>query len=634
VTTSTRTSSLLPLLLLPLLALAACATSPPTLTPQPTPWRHLSGAEDIQEKVFQDAPLRYFIRLDPLHNRAEVTAHLASPPSPLPLRLPTAWAGLDDLPLVISGLEARCQDQPLTLELGPQGQPQVLHERCLALTLRYHLKTQLTPAPDDEALRARFWPRLDGQGALLYGQAAIVLPGAVGAEPVPVEVEAPARWEVAASWLPARRAGDAGAPPDRARWSFLAQDAAHLRDAVLLAGRLRHHARPLQDGRLLRVITQGELPLPDEALLDAAARLTNAQRRFLPGAWRWPAGAAQLSVFALPRGPGAALEGTGRRGGVVLELGLDALASELYELLSHELFHVINGHLLLSDPDEQYAALWFKEGVTSYLGLVAALQAHLIDFDWFLERVGEWIGNYYGNPRALTLPAARLGERFWSDPHARRLPYDKGALLGLLLDEALWSEEGPGLARLIRGLLQEAQGGRCPLELVHSVALAQARSPGPLEGLWAEQVEGVSALPLSAALGRLGLSLERSQRAVPYYGFQVGVDAGGAFVSSVDPGGPASRAGLRRGERLRRRPRLPTAGAGGPVQLEVERSWGMQALVLSPESGRREAYRVQVSDPAGRWRDLWGLPLRPILPDGPPPPLRRGGRRPPSGWLL
>jgi predicted metalloprotease with PDZ domain len=452
---------------------------------------------------------------------------------------------------------------------------------------------------------------LTPERALLYGQAALARPVWAEAREVAVEIWAPPRWSVATSWP---QVALDPAPPDdpqapRRVWRFWAEDLGHLEDSFVAGGtNLRLDARPMDDGRLLLVATQGPLPLSHDALMEAAARFLVVQRRYVPQGWAWPAGTRQVSVLALGH-EGDLLEGAGRRGGVVLELGAKAKRADTLELVAHELFHTLNGHLLVHSAYAERDTLWFKEGVTSYVAAVSVVRAGYEEEGWFLERVGAWASDLRGNPWQGQ-PAAKLHEaQGRQDAAALRLPYDRGALVGLLLDAALWDEatgQG-GLERLMGWLLSSfaARGASYDEPALREGVVALL---GEAEGgrLWEAHLSGTSPLPLDEILGRLGLGLREATVPAPYFGLVLGEDQRGWFVVHVEPRSPAAKAGLGVGDRLAGQPNLPTQRIAS-AHLEVIHPSGTWTAVLDPEPGQRAVSRVAPTSGGGAvWRRLIG----------------------------
>jgi hypothetical protein len=392
--------------------------------------------------------------------------------------------------------------------------------------------------------------------------------------------------------------------PGKLKWRFAAEDTAHLLDSIVAGGNLRLSTQVLEDGRRMRLFCAGSLPVSDAVLKNNIAALAKAQAAYLPEDWRWPSGTGRLTVVAIGRGPGR-LTGSGRRGGLVLELGSGVRPDDLALLVAHELFHTVNGHLLVHRPEEEFMTLWFKEGVTSWVALVTAVRAGLLDDAVFLDKIGEIVGNYRDNPLSTRLPAWKLAERFWRDPHARRLPYDKGALLGMLMDGALRDSEGQasGLERTFRAMLstfgaRRAYGSDDVRQLVNALSAPD----GEMDEVWTRFVLGVDPLPVDTILRGLGLVRYTERVKAPYYGFRVGHDPRGAFVSTVDPQGPAARSGLAVGDRLVAVPPGSWEIEGKPARVDVVRGQARLPVVVRPVAGTRVVHRVRPLDRRGTWR--------------------------------
>ncbi|MBH24128.1 MAG: hypothetical protein CMH57_06690 [Myxococcales bacterium] len=594
--------------------LIGCATSPPTAQPPaevPTdgiievPRGELRplNPQRMPSAAWDELQLRVRLEPDPVANQIRVEATFVEPPSPLRLLLPNRWSEHLKLKRSLRDMTAACASgAPVEMRSDAPGELALTHGGCGELTVSYRVVPPHGPARTSHA--ARYEPRIDIQGLLLYGQVSLLLPSeARQFQRSGVEVVVSSDWAVATNWTPVRLEGSGVAALEpmatRTVWRFVADDMGHLFDSVVVAGPLRLYGRQLADGRFLQVACQGELPLADEEMMELATRLVRDQRRYLPRGWHWPAGTRRLSMIALGVNVDGRLEGGGRRGGFLVEVGRGAPTRELAELVAHEAFHVVNGHLLVHHPSAEYDTLWFKEGVTTYIAAQTVVRAGLADEGWFRARLAEAISAYYSNPASLKMPLAELPERFWSDTNARRLPYDKGALLGAMLDGALAAPGGgqveSGLERIFKSLLAEvaAKGQTYDNTTLQSVT-RRLDDHGELaqETFWSRYVSGADALPLRSVLQQQGLHLMQGTVQVPWFGFQVGFDAAGAYVAGVDPRGPAARAGVHPGDRLLDERALRRARIGQPFRLQVTRGGSLIRATVTPEPGRRTDYRV------------------------------------------
>ena len=581
--------------------LSANTQAPP---PQPplssSPLKTLaSNALPFSPDVWKQLPIHLRVLPDPVGRQIRFELNIKPTSSQTTLQLPERWVRHLNLKRTIQDMVASCDGNSLSISTASPGQIRLDHGKCQHLQINYRIIARHRTLSSS----SRFEPRVGIDGIFVYGQVALLLPMEILSLRAGVEVVAPEEWSVASNWTPISLKEEQSEPTQEPSgrthtWRFLAEDLGHLYDSVLVAGQLRVYDYELEDGRHLQIACHGELPLTDEDFTSLVRKLVKVQRRYLPEHWRWPAGTQRLSVIALGAGDNFLLEGSGRRGGFVVETGVGSSSRDLAELLAHEAFHVINGHLLVHHPSAEYTTLWFKEGVTTYIAALTVVQAGLADESWFRRRVSELISAYYSNPQRSRLAANALRHYFWQDINARRLPYDKGALIGLLLDDALTAHEPrqlkTGLVRLFQRLLEHvaSRGETYDNRILYQHASALNNGWTDFESFWPRYVEGTDTLPLKNALRGMNLHLMEGMIRVPYFGFQIRADSQGMFITNLDRSGPAALAGLRNGDRLLEDPELHRSVQGNPLRVHVLRAGIPTNITVTPIQGQRMAYRL------------------------------------------
>lgn len=212
----------------------------------------------------------------------------------------------------------------------------------------------------------------------------------------------------------------------------------------------------------------------------------------------------------------------------------DEKYEDFLALVAHEFFHVWNAKRIRPEAlgpfdytRENYTRdLWVVEGLTTYYTDLLLLRAGRITEARYLERLGEQIARFEALPgrRHQTLAESSFDTwiRFYRPdehtPNAQISYYQKGALVGLLLDLEIRRASGGGrsLDDLMR-LLWERYGSR-------DVGYPEA-GPGSVEALAAEvagddlsaffdrYVRGTAGLDYDRALGAAGLRLARGSDA-------------------------------------------------------------------------------------------------------------------------
>jgi len=251
-----------------------------------------------------------------------------------------------------------------------------------------------------------------------------------------------------------------------------------------------------------------------------------------------------------------------------------------YRLLSHEYYHAWNVKRIRPaelwpyeyDRRQTTPLLWVAEGITDYYAHVILTRTGLWGENEFLRAVREWIvsveGEVEGQSERQAVEDASVNT--WIDPRFadRYLYYDKGALLGLLLDIRIReaTDDVYSLDDVMRTLYREhyleGRGfdtadflGYVGEYIGEDAALAFYRS----------YVDGREPLPYREVLSAAALDFHVDTIVEPFLGVRVIPDREGRMlVREVVPGSAAARAGLRVRDHLR---------SVGSLEVEAQ-DWG------------------------------------------------------------
>ncbi|MEZ4241865.1 MAG: hypothetical protein R3F59_38090 [Myxococcota bacterium] len=432
--------------------------------------------------------------------------------------LPHAWAGKRDLDDAVRDL--RCPDARIT----GHGPVRVVHHAPGAdVTLTWTLAVDDVPDDDEPYYR----PVADARGIQLLGPSSLVVPDLDLDEVRPLSLRwegLPDGWTAADSW---------GHGPQRDWEGPLSALAAGL----IVAGDLDLRILDV-DGGQVGVAWLGEPGVDRDALTADVGTLVDAER----AAWRSAsAGPPWFLVSVLDvrsDAPCCLVGGTGVTHGFatfVDDATSPAMRRRLVHTLAHELFHTWNGiGMAPAAPEERM--YWFSEGFTEHGSRRIELDAGVVDPDTYAAEVNEVLAAYAANPyrdRGDRL----VQHRFWRDPDAEKLPYQRGELVALRWDTLLRAQ-GHTLQDVMRDLY--ARGG--PVD-----------ADGVLAALRARGVDGAADLapgPVDVPDDALGPCF--APGLLPGFdpGFDVDATVAATALVGVDPAGPAHTAGLRDGQRL------------------------------------------------------------------------------------
>lgn len=353
---------------------------------------------------------------------------------------------------------------------------------------------------------------------------------------------------------------------------------------------VEHRSISLSHGDSASISIDPALDGVDPELLAAEVGcLASTLRQWAPGQSPTP-----LSVLVIKAGwDQDAADGFARRGGAVLQLGPRALKDRRRRLilLAHEIFHRYNGESLRFDPELYDETAWFREGVTSYVALMALWQSGLFDRETMLEVLAEHASSYQNGQASG-----------WRGLERRR-PYDRGVLLALALDSGLHrSSQGQ---RSLQGFWRSLSRSNEWATSQSNASLASflgVYAHEDLERFFERFVEPRSALPVIGWLYESGFRAVRVRTEIPDHGVRLEYDrvTTQLVAQEVSKDGPAWRAGVRGGEVIEPLPETRLLSLDQPLVLAVERDGRRQRIEVEPR--RRATTRLVLHpQPGSRW---------------------------------
>lgn len=235
----------------------------------------------------------------------------------------------------------------------------------------------------------------------------------------------PAGWVLATSFGATDRPGRKERQRFRGPWNEVA-------NAMFAAGDFRLSRSRIGRGELVTAV-RGQFEFTEAVANEKILQLIRLERSF----WRdnnFPYFLVTLAPF------GAGQSGTGG-GGFTNAFNLHTspdgpFSIELLSLLAHETFHTWNPLKMgrIRSPEEN--TNWFSEGFTTYYQDLLLWQAGLIGDAQYLDSVNRLTRDYHLSP-ARNSTLQELVNRPRQDQAKGRIPYERGAMLALWLDDEI-----------------------------------------------------------------------------------------------------------------------------------------------------------------------------------------------------
>jgi predicted metalloprotease with PDZ domain len=324
--------------------------------------------------------------------------------------------------------------------------------------------------------------------------------------------------------------------------------------------------------------------------------------------------------------------------------------------IAHEYFHLFNVKAIRPialgpfdyDRENYTNMLWVAEGVTVYYEYIVLNRAGLMSRDEVLERLGSTIARYENAPGRRHQPANASSFDAWGDPFARgEHPanttisyYDIGAGLGLLLDLRIRAATNGRaslddvMRTLYRTFYKEKKRGFTDREFREVCERTAGASLAEVFDVYAATPGEIDYAKYLAPAG-LAIDVEPREAAGPWFGASTRDQNGSAVVSTVEPGSPASAAGLSAqdellaldGARVSQRTLTETLAGRKPGDrvrvLYTRRGRVQEAEVVLGKKTERSFRITPLANPTQEQQALLGAWLKspPPAPRGPKPIL-------------
>ena len=277
----------------------------------------------------------------------------------------------------------------------------------------------------------------------------------------------------------------------------------------------------------------------------------------------------------------------------------------MYTFLAHEYFHHYNAKRIRPvelgpfdyDKENRTTLLWLSEGVTVYYDQLLVRRAGLMTTSELLEGYRNRLLGYENKPGRLYQSATQASYATWSDgPFGRSddevnktvSVYDKGAILGLLLDFDIRhkTRNKKSLDDVMKKLYDEyyvqKKRGFTPEEFQQAAEQVAGTS---LRGIF-DYAETVAPIDYKKYFNYAGLDIDTVPRQLPgaWLGIQSRRQGDSTVIVQVEYDSPAWKAGLRRQMLIKTINGLPAAQLNLTPVLK-EKSPGEKMTILISDKG-------------------------------------------------
>ena len=220
--------------------------------------------------------------------------------------------------------------------------------------------------------------------------------------------------------------------------------------------------------------------------------------------------------------------------------------------LAHEMFHTFQPRMSAQYDGETLADAWFNEGMAVFYQARLPFRYGMIDADAFLKDLNYTAARYYTNFLG-NAPNSDVPAKFWQDTRIRTLPYDRGFLYFVTVDDAMRkaSNGRKSLDDLMLAMLQRQQRNKQLGIADWEAVLRDTLGEDAIQQLHA-MLDGATPLPASDAFGPCFERISQPMRRYELGFAPVVLTESPRIVRDLIPGSAAAKAGVHNGDEITR----------------------------------------------------------------------------------
>lgn len=368
----------------------------------------------------------------------------------------------------------------------------------------------------------------------------------------------------------------------------------HLGHSVLIGGR---DVRVLRSGPV-RLAVRGAYGFDEAELVRTLEVILRAERGFFGDDAEAP---YLVTAQSLKAESGASFHGTGKHQAFAMATTPNMTLADMRVLLAHEIFHAWNPQRL-GEPIGP-AGYWFSEGFTDFYARRLMIREGLIGPADFVAAWNESL-RAYGTSPVIAMPGKEAAEKFWTDPNADQLAYQRGALLAATWDLKL-RQNGSSLDAVLHAQAK-ARKQQPKVKLIQAFVDAAKGQGLDVTADIERHIEEGRPIRLPADAFLPCARIEDVSGPIFDLGFEPAVDDAGVMtITRLRKGSPAELAGLRDGMVIVEKRSGTSGDPSKPYELAVrekegpvatisflprgDRAHDYQRLVLTPEAAKAPA---------------------------------------------
>lgn len=307
--------------------------------------------------------------------------------------------------------------------------------------------------------------------------------------------------------------------------------------AIYVAGKIRKY-NVGTDSQPIILSLYGGFDIEDQIITSDLREIINSQRAFFND-FDFPYYAISLIEGDNPRSMG----GTRLSGSFTAFLPRGMHKNDYYILFAHEHLHNWIGGKIRKNKDEELN-YWWTEGFTDFYSRLIALRSKGIDRKTFIDEINQFLRAYYLSP-VNQESNLRIQKDFWNDYAIEKLPYYRGLVFALYLNNLLQKEiPDTSLDNIMHDLFKVANEQQFSSSLFKDIVHKYINN-----GIENEMMNFIEKGNIISLEG-INLPIEKLSVGRYYLGFNRDILIKDQSIQEIDIKSNAYKAGLRSGQKV------------------------------------------------------------------------------------